>query len=334
VIVGLVGVVNAVFLGLVPVQVAPTAYSYPLAPGDFAFVQGFLALLALAVAGGMLGVRGSGAAPGRVGLAAAGCAATGFVLLGALDAARIAFAGERADSPVAGVLATATLAIQIATAVAVIALGCVVVVTRRWPGWRAWLPLATGVALLVVPLLGLLDRAAITRAATVVWLILTVVLGLTVYRAGHRALAAEGVQRVRRPGVITIAALLFWFNAASFGIPAIAALASVLGGRGLPRLFGFESFGGGPFERFGPGGLPVLLGLYIAVCLGEVVAGRLLWQNRRSGRILALVLLPVGALLWWGFAVPLPALNGLVRTALVIVGWRQKEQVSTGATPG
>jgi hypothetical protein len=53
----------------------------------------------------------------------------------------------------------------------------------------------------------------------------------------------------------------------------------------------------------------------------EVVAGWLLWGGHKAGAILALVLLPAGAFFWWGFALPLPPIFALARTALILLGW-------------
>jgi hypothetical protein len=56
--------------------------------------------------------------------------------------------------------------------------------------------------------------------------------------------------------------------------------------------------------------------------VAEAVAGWLVWGGHKSGAILALVLLPIGAVFWWGFALPIPPILALVRTALIVVAWR------------
>lgn len=53
-----------------------------------------------------------------------------------------------------------------------------------------------------------------------------------------------------------------------------------------------------------------------------MVAGRLLWDGRRSGAALALVLVPVGAVFWWGFALPAGPVLAVVRTGLIGYGRR------------
>jgi len=64
-----------------------------------------------------------------------------------------------------------------------------------------------------------------------------------------------------------------------------------------------------------------LLLAFVAVCAAEAAAGWLLWQGQMSGGVLALVLVPVGAVFWWGFALPLPPVAAVAWTALVLVGW-------------
>ncbi len=59
------------------------------------------------------------------------------------------------------------------------------------------------------------------------------------------------------------------------------------------------------------------------------LAGRWLWKGRRRGAVLALVLLPVGAVFWWGFALPYPPLFALARTVLILRGWPRTSEGRT-----
>ena len=67
--------------------------------------------------------------------------------------------------------------------------------------------------------------------------------------------------------------------------------------------------------------LQSLLAGFLLVCAAECCAGWLLWGGHRAGAILALTLLSLGALYWWGFALPLPPLFALVRTLLIVRAW-------------
>ena len=121
---------------------------------------------------------------------------------------------------------------------------------------------------------------------------------------------------------VRVAALLMWFVGVGFGAPCVVAIRNLLQGRDLPMIMGFRAYGGGPFERLGIQTTVALLAVFMAVCLLECVAGWLLWSGNRTGGILALGLLPVGALFWWGFALPIPPMLAVVRTILIIISWR------------
>jgi hypothetical protein len=121
---------------------------------------------------------------------------------------------------------------------------------------------------------------------------------------------------------IRVAAVLFWTTAVGFGVFCLPAIRNLLAGRGIPRVLGFPAYGEGPFERHGlPTTVPLLTG-FLLVCVLEGVAGLYLWGGHRSGAILALALLPAGAIFWWGFALPIPPLFAVVRTVLILLSWR------------
>jgi hypothetical protein len=64
------------------------------------------------------------------------------------------------------------------------------------------------------------------------------------------------------------------------------------------------------------------LAAVLLVCILEAVAGFLLWSGYKSGAVLALVLLPVGGIFWWGFALPIPPIFALVWTILILLSWQ------------
>src|SRR5437868_7053885 len=105
---------------------------------------------------------------------------------------------------------------------------------------------------------------------------------------------------------IRAAAALLWLNGVGFGVFCLPAIRNLLTGRDIPIVFGLPAYGRGPLEHAGiRTNVPLLVG-FLAVCVLEVVAGWLLWGGSARGGILALVLLPFGALFWWGFALPIP----------------------------
>jgi len=53
-----------------------------------------------------------------------------------------------------------------------------------------------------------------------------------------------------------------------------------------------------------------------------VTRGWLLWGGHRLGAMLALGALPVGAVFWWGFALPIPPILAIVYTILIVMNWQ------------
>lgn len=123
------------------------------------------------------------------------------------------------------------------------------------------------------------------------------------------------------PVQMRTAAILLWFNAIGFGVFCLPAIRNLLMGRDIPYIMGFPAYGDGPFERAGfPSTVP-LLSAFLLVCILEGVAGWLLWGGSKTGAVLALALVPIGAIFWWGFALPIPPILALVRTILILLSW-------------
>jgi len=99
-------------------------------------------------------------------------------------------------------------------------------------------------------------------------------------------------------------------------------------------LFGFPTYGDGPFESVGIETTVPLLAGFVLVCVAEGVLGAMLWQRTRAGITLSLVLLPLELAFWIGFALPFAFLFGAVRTVLVLVtisrrAARRKDGITT-----
>lgn len=124
------------------------------------------------------------------------------------------------------------------------------------------------------------------------------------------------------PASLRVSAILFWISAVGFGVFCLPAIRNLLIGRDIPIVMGFPAYGRGPLERVGiPTTVPLLAG-FLLVCTLEGVAGALLWRGTKIGAVLGLALLPAGAIFWWGFALPFGPIFGLVRTILIMLGWR------------
>ena len=118
------------------------------------------------------------------------------------------------------------------------------------------------------------------------------------------------------------AAWVTWTYAAMFGVPAVP-VAIFLGSKGrLPSLGGLFDMYAGPWStRFPDDRVIALLLVHSGLVLAAVVSGWLLWEGRKAGAVLNLALLPVEAVFWVGFALPIPWLFGIARVALVARAW-------------
>lgn len=121
-----------------------------------------------------------------------------------------------------------------------------------------------------------------------------------------------------------------------FGVPVVP-VAIFLAERGrLPSLWGlFDMYAGPWFSRFADDRVIARLLVYSGVSLAAVLSGWLLWQRCKAGAVLNLGLLPVEAVFWLGFALPIPWLFGIARATLVALAWqelhRSRRQASAAA---
>jgi hypothetical protein len=124
------------------------------------------------------------------------------------------------------------------------------------------------------------------------------------------------------PTLLRVAAILHWIVAVGFGVFCFPAIRNLLIGRDIPIVMGFPAYGRGPFERVAIPTTAPLLAAFLLVCMLEAVAGCLRWHGYKSGAVLAFVLLPVGGVFWWGFALPIPPIFALVWTMLILLNWQ------------
>jgi hypothetical protein len=120
-----------------------------------------------------------------------------------------------------------------------------------------------------------------------------------------------------------IAAVITWIYAAGFGLSTIP-VALYLRERGeLPTFFDlFEMYGGPWSARVTDAMFVLLLMAFLVVCAIAGWMGWLLWGGSRLGAILSVALLPIEAIFWIGFALPIPWLLGLARVILIALAWK------------
>ncbi len=123
--------------------------------------------------------------------------------------------------------------------------------------------------------------------------------------------------------LLRLAAILLLISGVGFGVFCIPAIRNLLIGRDIPIVMGLPAYGRGPFERVGIRTTVPLLAGFLLVCILEGVAGVLVWGGSKVGAILALALLPAGAIFWWGFALPFGPIFALLGTILILLNWQR-----------
>ena len=78
---------------------------------------------------------------------------------------------------------------------------------------------------------------------------------------------------------------------------------------------------GGPFEKLGFEALIVAGIGYIIVSALKILAGYWLWNTRMDGAVLEVILLGLSAIFWYGFALPLGPLLGIMQVVLLALAW-------------
>jgi hypothetical protein len=119
-------------------------------------------------------------------------------------------------------------------------------------------------------------------------------------------------------------AILTWAYAAGFGLPAVPVSVYLLRRGSLPWFRDLFPMYGGPWsgrvrdEQF----VGVLLSFFVLTALVAWAAGWVRHGSRR-GAVVSAGLLPVEAVFWLGFALPIPWVLGAARAALLIAAWRR-----------
>lgn len=90
--------------------------------------------------------------------------------------------------------------------------------------------------------------------------------------------------------------------------------------RNLPTLGGIRLLSG-PFEKLGIDALIVAGSGYLIVSALKILAAYWLWHARMDGAVLELILLGLSAIYWYGFALPLGPLFGIIQVVLLVLVW-------------
>lgn len=121
--------------------------------------------------------------------------------------------------------------------------------------------------------------------------------------------------------MLKAASALAWVSGVGFGVPGVYGIWHFAQYGSVARVMGLPTYGEGAFERIGIHTSLPLLAAFLLVCIGECIAGWLLWSSARAGAVLALALVPVGLMFWIGFSLPFGPVFGLARTVLILMSW-------------
>jgi hypothetical protein len=123
-----------------------------------------------------------------------------------------------------------------------------------------------------------------------------------------------------RTSLVTALTILIVIDAVGWTLGVLPTLRYALAHRELPTLAGIRLLGG-PFEALGIDSLVIAGLLFVVVSLLKLLAAYWVWNLRADGAVLELILLGASALFWYGFALPLGPLVGIVQVILIILTW-------------
>ena len=317
----LVGAAGGGYLAVASPVAGVDGFSFPRAVPGFTALQMILALTSVGLIVGLLALQSSGAVPwtrpAQLGYYGAIAALAGLTVAEGI-AVTVIQSPSDAGPPAFGVVYAGYI---ILLAAALLPVGFEV---ARGPrrGWSRWLPFALAAWLLVVVLPALAISFAAALWAISAWLLLFAVLGVVLILD-----ADQSDRRPTGPGPAgrsaRAAAVLTWTYVAAFGSPVIPNVAYLLQNGMLPAFLDIFTMYGGPLPvRLSEGSLVAALLVFLVVTLVAAWAAWLVWNGSKVGAIVGLVLLPLEAVFWIGFALPLPWLIGLARLALVALAWK------------
>jgi len=317
----LVGAAGGVYLAVAGPVAGLEGFSYPHAVPGFTALQMVLALTSVGLIVGLLAVRWSGAVPwtrrAQLGYFGAIAALAGLTVAEGI-AITVTQSTSDVGPPAFGVV-YAGYTILLAAALLTVGFD---VARGLGRGWSRWLPFALAAWLLVVVVPALATSFTAALWAISAWLLLFAVLGVVLILD-----ADQSDRRPTGPGPAgrsaRAAAVLTWTYVAAFGSPVIPNVAYLLQNGMLPAFLDIFTMYGGPLPvRLSEGSLVAALLVFLVVTLVAAWAAWLVWNGSKVGAIVGLVLLPLEAVFWIGFALPLPWMLGVARVALVALAWK------------
>lgn len=122
------------------------------------------------------------------------------------------------------------------------------------------------------------------------------------------------------PPIIKALSIIVYIDAFIWLIGVVPTLYYAFTHRVLPTLGGIRLLGG-PFEMLGLDSLIVAGMLYIVVSGLKILAAYWLQNARMDGAVLEMILLGLSVIFWYGFALPIGPLLGIVQVGLLFFAW-------------
>ena len=128
---------------------------------------------------------------------------------------------------------------------------------------------------------------------------------------------SKEISQARLPA-ITAASILFYVTAVGWPIATTPVIMYMVRERAYLRPYGtFEGFAG-PWKALG---MDTMIGTLLLFTVFNL-PGYWLWKSHQKGGILGIIFLAVSSVFWWGFALPIPPLVGLLHIGLLAGGWK------------
>lgn len=124
-----------------------------------------------------------------------------------------------------------------------------------------------------------------------------------------------------RTRLTTAVSVLFYIDAFVLLISLIPTLYYAFTLRSLPTLGGIRLLSG-PFESLGMDAFIVAGIVFAVVSALKILPAYWLWNGRRDGAVLGLILLGLSAIFWYGFLLPEGPLLGIPQLVLLVLAWR------------
>lgn len=189
---GVIGVISAFVMAFFPPAVSPDSYSYPFTPtgflvAQFVFMSNHVLLLV-----GILGLARSGVAGtgllGRVGL---WISVTGMAALTLCEVGAMTLASSPYPSPGTDFMDMAYGVASILIGIGLTLVGVAVMRAGEWAGWRRFVVLVCGVAVIVIVIPGVFGPFLAGRLVLAAWMLMFAALGWALYTRVRRADAAQ-----------------------------------------------------------------------------------------------------------------------------------------------